>query len=192
MTGNFDVTARHHQISFDRAFDSDSSSGGIQVTVDHFVFANRQPFLVAHLRRRSPRRHRQHSAEPREDQRQRRTAPDAPPEEHGSQSRQRHHRQHLEERHHGLPSFPHGALKNQQAQQVRSAESRLFQLLLPGLDISRIECVNSRGRQSENQSPNPLHRLARTFLKVRETRRKRLVFFQHRARQQPRFALQRP
>jgi hypothetical protein len=90
-----------------------------------------------------------------------------------------------------LPSFPHCALKNQQAQQVRAAESCLFQLRLPGLDISRIECVDSRCRESENQSPNPLHGAAGPFLKLRQPRRQGLVFFQHRARQQPRFALQR-
>ena len=182
MTRNFDVTARHHQITFNGAFHSDSSSGGVEVAVDHLVFRDRQSFLVANLRRRRPLRHRQHRAQPREDQRQRRTAPDSPPEEHRRQSPQRHHRQHFEERDHGLPSFPDFALKNQQAQQVRPTESRLFQLLLPGLDISRIECVGSRRRQSESHSPNPLHRLTRTLLKLRQPRGQRFVFFQHRPR----------
>ena len=40
MTGYFDVAARQHQIAFDRAFHADSSSSGVQVAVDYFVFTD--------------------------------------------------------------------------------------------------------------------------------------------------------
>src|SRR2546422_563535 len=76
----------------------------------------------------------------RQDHCQPRPAPDPPPQKHHTKSSQRNQCQYLQKCDHRLPSFPEGALKNQQPQQVRSAESRLFQLLLPGLDIARIKC----------------------------------------------------
>src|SRR5213080_1991235 len=85
MAGYFDVPARYHQVTFDGAFHADSSSGSEQISVDDLVFRDRQSFLVAKLRRRRSRRHRQHGAQSREDQRQRRTAPEPTAEEHGSQ-----------------------------------------------------------------------------------------------------------
>ena len=51
MTGYFDVPARHHQVTFDRAFYPDSSSGGEQVAMDDLVFRDRQPLFMAKLRR---------------------------------------------------------------------------------------------------------------------------------------------
>src|SRR5207302_5667928 len=59
MTGYFDVPARYHQVTFDRAFYPDSPSGGEQVAVDSLVFRDRQSFLVAKLRCRRSGGHRQ-------------------------------------------------------------------------------------------------------------------------------------
>ena len=167
---DIDIFARRNNIAVHRAFHAHPLTDEINVPLDRFILADRWTLSPAMLRRRNRRRQCQHGAEPREDQRQRRSAPDPPPEQHCSQSRQRHHRQHFEEGHHGLPSFPHCALKNQQAQQVRTTESRLFQLMLPRLDISRIKCVDSRCRQAENHSPNPLHGFPGAFLKLRQPR----------------------
>src|SRR6266705_1904355 len=63
-----------------------------------------------------------------------------------------------------------------------TAEPRLFQLLLPRLDIARIKCVNACRCQSKHQAPDPLHRPPCSFLELRQPRRQRLVFFQHRPR----------
>src|SRR5216684_3891890 len=109
-----------------------------------------------------------------------------------AEPRRRQHRHYLKKCDHGLPSFPEGALKDQQAQQVRPAKSRLFQLLLPGIDIRCIERVSSRRCQPKDQAPNPLHRFPRALLELRQPRRERFILFQHGSRQQPRFPLQRP
>ena len=112
------VRRKHKQISFDGAFDARPMCKHVNIALYCFPRRHLNRIALARFCRRSRGWQRQHCAESREDQRQRGTPPDFPPEEQRDQSRQGQHRQHFEECDHGLPPFPHCPLKNQQPEQV--------------------------------------------------------------------------
>src|SRR5260370_40789029 len=124
------------------------------ITLDCFVRCNYDRLAFARLRSHcGGRLEQQGGAESGQDQRQRRTTAYALAEERHGESRQRHQRQHLQQCDHRLPSFPEGALKNEQTQKIGSAKTCLLQLRLPSLNANGVQPVHSASTKSNPYPP---------------------------------------